>query len=278
MVKTFHIDCSQLRDKAAAHDYLARTLALPDYYGRNLDALYDCLTELGPCALVLSGAEALRREHGYGEKILDTLLDAAGDDPALHVQYDGATVRFATEADADALLAVYAPYIETPVTFEYTCPTAAEFAARIREISAVYPYLVLESDGHIVGYAYAHRARERAAYDWLVELSVYLHPAHTGRGLGKRLYALLLDLLTMQGIKTAMGCVAAPNPASEALHASLGFTLVGTSKCSGYKNGRWHDVLWYEKPLGAYDVPPAPVTPIGQLDAGSVREALGRYF
>ena len=278
MVKTFHIDCSQLRDKAAAHDYLARTLALPDYYGRNLDALYDCLTELGPCALVLSGAEALRREHGYGEKILDTLLDAAGDDPALHVQYDGATVRFATEADADALLAVYAPYIETPVTFEYTCPTAAEFAGRVRDISAAYPYLALESDGRIIGYAYAHRARERTAYDWLAELSVYLHPAHTGRGLGKRLYALLLDLLTMQGIKTAMGCVAAPNPASEALHASLGFTLVGTSKCSGYKNGRWHDVLWYEKPLGAYDVPPAPVTPIGQLDAGSVREALGRYF
>ena len=278
MVKTFYIDCSQLRDKAAAHEYLARTLALPAYYGRNLDALYDCLTALGPCALVLSGAEALRREHGYGEKILDTLLDAAGDNAALRIQYDDATVRFATEADADALLAVYAPYIETPVTFEYTCPTAAEFAARIREISAVYPYLVLESEGHIIGYAYAHRARERAAYDWLAELSVYLHPAHTGRGLGKRLYALLLDLLTMQGIKTAMGCVAAPNPASEALHASLGFTLVGTSQCSGYKNGRWHDVLWYEKPLGAYDVPPAPVTPIGQLDAGAVQEALGRYF
>ncbi len=278
MVKTFYIDCSQLRDKAAAHEYLARTLALPDYYGRNLDALYDCLTALGPCTLVLSGAEKLRREHGYGEKILDTLLDAAGDNAALRIQYDDATVRFASESDADALLAVYAPYIETPVTFEYACPTAAEFAGRVRDISAVYPYLVLEMDGRIIGYAYAHRARERTAYDWLAELSVYLHPSYTGRGLGKRLYGLLLDLLTMQGIKTAMGCVAAPNPASEALHASLGFTLVGTSKCSGYKNGRWHDVLWYEKPLGPYDVPPAPVTPIGQLDGGAVREALGRYF
>ena len=193
MVKTFYLDCSRLRDKNTAHGYLARTLALPGYYGRNLDALYDCLTDMGPCTLVLSGAVALRREHGYGEKVLDTIADAARDNAALGIRYESpVTVRFATEADAEGLLAVYAPYIQTPVTFEYTCPTAAEFAERVREISAVYPYLALESDGRIIGYAYAHRARERTAYDWLAELSVYLDGDHTGRGLGKKLYGLLL--------------------------------------------------------------------------------------
>lgn len=280
MVKTFHLDCAMLREKAAAHEYLARTLQLPDYYGRNLDALYDCLTALGPCTLVLTGAEALRQEGGYGEKVLATIEDAARDNSALHLQYASApmTVRFATEADAESLLAIYAPYIDTAVTFEYTCPTAEEFAGRIRDISAMYPYLVLEEDGHPVGYAYAHRARERTAYDWIVELSVYLDRAYTGRGLGKKLYGLLLDLLRLQGLKTAMGCVAAPNPASEALHAALGFQLVGTSQNAGYKAGKWHDVLWYEKALAPYDVPPAPVIPIGELGPDAVAELLARYF
>ena len=188
------------------------------------------------------------------------------------------TVRFASEADARDLLAIYAPYIDTPVTFEYTCPTAEEFAGRIRDIRAMYPYLVLEQDGRPIGYAYAHRARERAAYDWCVELSVYLDRAHTGQGLGRRLYGLLIDLLALQGIKTVMGCVTAPNPASEALHAALGFRLAGTSPNAGYKCGQWHHVLWYEKALAPYDVPPPPVLPADRLDPAAVAELLARYF
>lgn len=187
-------------------------------------------------------------------------------------------VRFATEADAQALLDIYAPYIDTSVTFEYACPTAEEFAGRIRDIRAMYPYLLLEENGRAIGYAYAHRARDRAAYDWLVELSVYLNRTSTGQGLGKRLYGLLIDLLRMQGIRTAMSCVTAPNPASEALHASLGFHLAGTSRCAGYKNGQWHDVLWYEKPLAPYDAPPPPVIPVDRLDPAAVAERMARYF
>lgn len=283
MVKTVVLNCELLRDKERAHDYLARALHFPDYYGRNLDALYDCLGELGPCTLVLTGAEALRREHGYGEKLLDVLADAARDVPSLQLRYDEAErpslrVRFASEADAEALLAVYAPYVETPVTFEYACPTAEEFAGRIRDIGAMYPYLVLEEDGRPVGYAYAHRARERTAYDWYAELSVYLDRDHTGRGLGGKLYSLLMDLLRLQGIRTAMGCVTAPNPASEAMHAALGFRLAGTSENAGYKAGRWHDVLWYEKALAPCDAPPGPVIPIRKLDPETVAERMASYF
>lgn len=186
-------------------------------------------------------------------------------------------IRFATEADAAGILAVYAPYIETSITFEYDCPSPEEFASRVRDISAGWPYLVCEDAGCIVGYAYAHLARERAAYGWYTELSIYLDRTRTGQGLGTRLYGLLLELLRLQGVKTAMGCVTAPNPASQALHAALGFRLAGTSRNAGYKNGQWHDVLWYEKPLAPYDALPAPVTPIRELDRAAVAELLHKF-
>ena len=178
-MRTIVLDCSMLHGRVQAHDYLFQALELPDYYGHNLDALYDCLTEADPCTLVLTGAEALRQQHGYGERVLNTLEDAARDNPSLRLRYeddrsDALHVRFASESDADALLEVYAPYIDTPVTFEYDCPTPEEFAGRIRDIRTVYPYLVLEEDDRVIGYAYAHRARERTAYDWLAELSIYL--------------------------------------------------------------------------------------------------------
>lgn len=188
------------------------------------------------------------------------------------------SVRFASEADADRLLAIYAQYIDTAVTFEYALPTQAAFAGRIRDITERWPYLVCEQDGAAVGYAYAHLARERKAYGWYVELSIYLDRARTGLGLGKRLYALLLELLRLQGVKTAMGCVTSPNPASEALHAALGFDRTGVSRNAGYKNGAWHDVTWFEKPLSSYDVPPSPVVPVGELDPAAVQALMDKYF
>ena len=276
MVSTYELDCGRLRTREEAHAYLAQELALPAHYGGNLDALYDCLTEPAERTILLTGADALRREGGYGAKLLQTLEDAARDCPSLTLHYalspagtGGYSVRFASEADAEALLAIYAQYIHTAITFETALPTREAFAGRIRDISQLYPYLVLERDGRAVGYAYAHRARERAAYDWYLELSIYLDGAVRGRGLGRKLYGLLLELLRLQGAKTAMGCVTLPNPASQALHAGLGFRLAGVSEKAGYKNGAWHDVAWYEKPLAAYDTPPAPVTPIRETDAAA---------
>lgn len=187
------------------------------------------------------------------------------------------TIRFATEADAGALLDIYEQYIDTAVTFEYDKPSLEDFTGRVREISRDWPYLICEEDERVLGYAYAHHARERAAYNWFVELSVYLDRSCTRRGLGTKLYSLLLDILRLQGVKTAMGCVTMPNPASEALHTALGFQLIGRSVNAGYKNGAWHDVAWYELPLGDYDVPPVPVKPIGALDRAELTRLMEEY-
>ena len=174
-------------------------------------------------------------------------------------------IRFATTADTDGCLAVYAEYLETVITFETELPSHEEFAGRIRSYGAVYPWLVAEENGEILGYAYAHRAQERAAYGWNAELSVYVSKNAAGRGLGTRLYRALLALLKEQGVRTAYGVVTMPNDASAALHRKLGFGLLGTYHNTGYKNGRWRDVVWFEKHIGSFDGVPEPIRPIGQL-------------
>lgn len=153
-------------------------------------------------------------------------------------------------------------------------PRREAFSQRISSTLEPYPYLAPEDDGVIVGYAYAHRAGERAAYQWNAELSVYLALSHTGRGIGKQLYGTLMDLLHLQGVKTVYGVVTSPDPASEALRQSPGFRLIGAHRNTGYKNGGWIDVNRFEKPLSPCDPEPEPVTPIGQLPPGRVRESL----
>lgn len=130
------------------------------------------------------------------------------------------SIRPVRPEDAAALAAIYAPYTATCITFESPAPPAEEFAGRIAAVSAHYPWLVCERDGAPIGYAYAHRFRERAAYDWDAELSVYLAPEARGRGVGKALYSALLSLLTLQGFINAYGTVAVPNVPSERLHLS----------------------------------------------------------
>lgn len=169
-------------------------------------------------------------------------------------------IRFAAEADVPALLSIYEQYIDTSITFEYTLPSQAEFARRVREYSSFYPYLVWEVDGRPAGYAYAHNLAERIAYQWSVELSVYLDRDHTRQGAGRRLYAALMELLRLQGIRTAYALVTSPNPPSEGLHTSMGFARVGVLHRSGYKDGAWRDVAYFEKPLADFDdgVPQPP--------------------
>lgn len=187
------------------------------------------------------------------------------------------TIRLARQADVDDLLAIYAPYLSTTVTFEYVLPSREEFSRRIADVQARFPYLVLEEDGQPVGYAYAHPLGQRAAYQWSGELSIYLSPAATGKGGGRPLYLALMELLRLQGMRTAYGVVTHPNPASEAFHAAMGFRLLGTQHNSGYKNGRWLDVALYEKPLSDYpDAPPVPV-PLDQLPREAVEEVLAKY-
>ncbi len=187
------------------------------------------------------------------------------------------TIRLARQADVDDLLAIYAPYLSTTVTFEYVLPSREEFSRRIADVQARFPYLVLEEDGQPVGYAYAHPLGQRAAYQWSGELSIYLSPAAAGKGGGQPLYLALMELLRLQGMRTVYGVVTHPNPASEAFHAAMGFRLLGTQHNSGYKNGRWLDVALYEKPLSDYpDAPPVPV-PLDQLSRETVEEVLAKY-
>lgn len=175
-------------------------------------------------------------------------------------------IRFAVPADAAALLAIYEQYIDTSITFEYALPSLGEFRERIESISRAYPYLVWEEDGAVLGYAYAHRYRERAAYQWGAELSVYLDRAARGRGGGRRLYAALMALLRLQGVRVVYGVVTSPNERSDRLHKTMGFSVAGVVHRAGFKGGRWHDVTTFEKAIGVFDGAPAPLQSIAQAD------------
>lgn len=161
------------------------------------------------------------------------------------------TLRFAAPSDAAKLVEIYRPYVEkTTVTFEYDVPSEDEFAARIRAFSAEFPFIVCELDGNIVGYAYAHKYGERFSFRFSAELSVYIAEDFRGKGLGRLLYRTLIELLTLQGYKNLYALVAAPNPASFALHEAFGFKEVGRANGVGYKFGGWIDLVTLELIVG----------------------------
>ena len=174
--------------------------------------------------------------------------------PQLHI-------RLASTDDADGIRAVYAPFVDTPVTFEEEAPSCEAYRERIAEICEKYPCLVAEEGGRVVGFAYAHELRERIAFQWNAELSVYLAPAAQGQGVGSRLYAALIELLRLMGIKAAYGVVTSPNPASERLHSAFGFALMGVQPHAGFTCGAWHDVSWYVREIAPFEDAPAPPVP-----------------
>ena len=175
-------------------------------------------------------------------------------------------IRFATFADSAALQQIYAQYIDTPVTFAYTLPTAEEFAAYMQEVQMNYPYLICEENGTVAGYAYAHRQMAREAYQWNAELSIYLDSNAVSKGYGTRLYRALINLLRLQGVKTVYGGVTLPNEKSVRLHLSLGFRQLGIYHNTGYKCGAWRDVAWFEKAIAPYDTAPKPIIPIQEIE------------
>ena len=183
------------------------------------------------------------------------------------------SIRFASPADCRAMLDIYAPYIETTITFEQAVPSQEEFLQRIVTVQAEYPWIVWEEDGKILGYAYAHKFAERVSYRPSSELSVYLDKSARGRHLGPKLYAALIAILQLQNVKTVYGIVTSPNERSEALHLAMGFTRVSTLKNVGYKQG-WRDVSWYAKQIGDYSEPLAPFRPIGALPQAQLEAAL----
>ena len=163
--------------------------------------------------------------------------------------------------DAEALLEIYAPYVEeTAVSFEYTVPTVSEFRRRIAEISAKFPYIkAVDGDGTILGYAYAGTFKARQAYDWNVETTVYVRRGVRRQGVGRQLYTALEQSLSGMGICNLNACIAyARTPdahldnSSMHFHAQMGYRLVGTFHDSGYKFGTWYDMIWMEKFIGAH--------------------------
>ena len=159
-------------------------------------------------------------------------------------------IRAATRADAPGVQAIYAPMVEhTVISFEEVPPTIREMADRIDATSANYPYLIAERYGVVLGYAYASRHRERAAYRSSVDVTVYIAEGARRSGTGRALYSKLLPILASRGFHAAFAGIALPNPGSIALHERVGFTQVGIYREVGSKFGRWHDVGWWQRLL-----------------------------
>ena len=165
-------------------------------------------------------------------------------------------IRIANEADVEQMLAIYAPYVEnTTATFEYTVPTKEEFSARFREITRQFPWLVWEEDGTVLGYAYGSLPFARAAYAWAGEASIYLAPEAWGRGIGRRLYTALEQIMEYQGYRVLYAIVTEENAASLAFHRALGYRQVGVFSGCGLKFNRWLGVIWLEKHLNSVGIP-----------------------
>ena len=172
------------------------------------------------------------------------------------------TVRPATRDDAAALAAIYAHYVrDSVITFEVEPPDSDEMARRIDLVLPHYPYLVAETNGALIGYAYAGKLYERAAYRWTAEATVYVAPDRHRQGAGRALYRALIDALRAQGFQSVVGKITLPNPASVMLHGAFGFVLCGTLARIGHKHGGWHDVGIYQLDLGPRPDDPAEPRP-----------------
>jgi L-amino acid N-acyltransferase YncA len=166
-------------------------------------------------------------------------------------------VRDATERDAPACAAIYAPYVtDTAVSFELEPPTAADMAGRIAAARDRHAWLLLEEAGRVVGFAYGLPFADRAAYRWACQTSIYLEVGRRRSGGGRVLYGALLARLAERGYRRALAGMTLPNEASAGLHGALGFEPVGVYRRVGWKHGAWHDVAWVQRAIGADEDPP----------------------
>lgn len=187
-----------------------------------------------------------------------------------------AIIRNATPQDAAQIQAIYEPIVhDTVISFEIETPTVDEMAGRMEAIQQRFPWLVCELEGEIAGYVYASPHHERAAYQWSANVSVYIHPDHHRRGVGRALYTSLFALLKLQGFYNVYAGITLPNPGSVGIHESMGFELVGIYKQVGYKFGAWHDVGWWSLTLRPHDEKPAdPLLPLALKHGTEWRAAL----
>jgi len=167
-------------------------------------------------------------------------------------------IRLAGEHDAEQIQAIYSPIVrQTATSFEAIPPTIDEMWQRLVETLADLPWLVCERQGTILGYVYAGKHRARAAYQWSVEASAYVHVGAHRMGVGRALYTSLFKILTLQGFYNVYAGITLPNPASVGLHEATGFKPIGVYKAVGYKLNAWHDVGWWHLSLRPTTVPPS---------------------
>ncbi len=187
-------------------------------------------------------------------------------------------IRLATAGDAPAILEIYAPFIrDTSITFETEVPSIAEFSARINSYLENWPWLLFDTGGSIAGYAYASRYRERTAYQWSVECSVYIHPNHLRAGIASRLYKCLFAILKAQGFTTVYAVINLPNDQSVALHEKLGFRYFATYEKVGFKLGQWKNVGWWQLQLNEYVMDPSPPVKFSGLPFSLIRTILAEH-
>ena len=184
-------------------------------------------------------------------------------------------IRIAEANDAAAILKIYAPYIEnTSFTFETEVPSLLAFEERIRTYLQNWPWLVCEINGMIAGYAYGAKYRERVAYQWCVESSVYIHDDFQRTGVGKALYSALIEIVKMQGFANLYAVINLPNERSVSFHESMGFEYFATYKNVGYKLGRWKNVGWWQLQLNDYVMEPKAPVKFSEMD----QQVIDRVF
>ncbi len=177
--------------------------------------------------------------------------------------------------DAAVLVGIYRPYVEkTAITFEYEVPSVEEFRGRMEHTLENYPYLVAELDGKPVGYAYASPFVGRKAYEHSAEISIYLSPECRRKGIGKRLYAALEDVLLRMNVFNLYACIGVPEEGQELdfldnnsmqFHGHMGYALIGRFHKCGYKFGRWLDMVWMEKMLCGHPEAPEGFHPFHEV-------------
>jgi L-amino acid N-acyltransferase YncA len=185
------------------------------------------------------------------------------------------SIELAMNRDAPEIIGIYRPIVEsTPISFEARVPDEDEIRRRIASTLSAYPWLVCRDQSRIAGYAYAGGHRVRDAYRWSVETSVYVDSDYRRQGVGQALYVTLLGILTAQGYCSAYAGITLPNPASVALHESVGFEPVGVYRRVGYKLGKWHDVGWWQLALQPSTAEPKPARGIGEIEDSEWTELL----
>ena len=177
-----------------------------------------------------------------------------------------AVIRLASPSDAAAVHEIYSPIVrDTHISFEQTVPDVGQLAERIGRTLAQYPWLVCEIDGQLAGYAYGSVFRARAAYQWTVETTVYIHAGFQRRGVSRALYSSLLEILREQGYCNAVGVIALPNEGSIRTHEAMGFRRIGIFSNIGHKADAWCDTGWWQLELRPPPVSPMPPRSIGCL-------------